>query len=128
MRVLYKMKEFYHLKTIIEKKINKNYLENVNYHNNVLKNIIITKIKNELITIQTRFNKYQMRWSIKLLNEEIDKINFYKSYLITINNNFDIVSAIKKYNYISNCLIDKYHFLTIPLSPIFLFKNITYYL
>jgi hypothetical protein len=118
-RILNKMPEYSCYQNIFQKIITKDITLNIEYYQTVYKNQIMNHIKNDIKNICIGFNDDSERWSIKMYNEEKDKLDFYKNYLNKLENNkFYIVYFINEFHKIIQYLLLKYNRLSLNIySP-----------
>ena len=119
-RKLNKMIEFIDFMWLFQKNINKNLNDCVNYYNEIYRIQVKNNITKDLERFELGYDLDRGRWSVKIINEVLDSIQFCKYLLKRLEKeNFRINKFIEIYNGIIEILNMKYNRLSFPLNSVF---------
>lgn len=119
-RKLNKMIEFRDFRWLFQKNINKNLEDCVNYYNEIYRIQVKNNITKDIERFELGYNLDRERWSVKMINEVSDSIQYYRYLLKRIEkNNFRINKFIEIYNGIIEILNMKYNSLSFPPNSVF---------
>ena len=118
-RKLNKMIEFRDFRWLFQKNINKNLEDCVNYYNEIYRIQVKNNITKDIERFELGYNLDRGRWSVKMINEVSDSIQYYRYLLKRIEkNNFRINKFIEIYNGIIEILNMKYNSLSFPPNSV----------